>query len=209
MKAGEAGESAPLSRLGVFCGSSLGRRREYAQAAEALGALLARRGNTLVYGGGSVGLMGVLARSVLAAGGKVIGVIPQHLQERVERLPPGARVGLAAARLEVVPDMHARKRRMYELADGFLVLPGGIGTVEEFFEAYTWCQLGLHLKPIGLLDTAGYFQPLLVFLDAMVEQGFLSAAHRASLLVDARPEELLEALGRYRPVYVDKLEPEG
>jgi uncharacterized protein (TIGR00730 family) len=190
-----------IRRLGVFCGSSAGTRKEYAQAAGALGALLAERGITLIYGGGGVGLMGTLARSALAGGGEVVGVIPAHLHERVEALP--------LTTLEVVPDMHARKRRMYELADGFLVLPGGIGTVEEFFEAYTWCQLGLHLKPIGLLDAEGYFQPLLRFLDAMVEQGFLRPAHRASLLVDTRPEELLKALERYRPVYVDKLEPEG
>jgi len=186
-----------VKRLCVFGGSSAGPRPEYAQAARGLGELLARRGLTLVYGGGDVGLMGELARSALEAGGQVIGVIPRLLHERVQGLPLSA--------LEVTPDMHARKRRMYELADAFLALPGGIGTVEEFFEVYTWCQLGLHGKPIGLLDTAGFYQPLLAFLDALVREGFLRPAHRASFLVGEQPETLLEALQSYRPVYVDKL----
>src|SRR5262245_12742237 len=142
-----------MRRVCVFCGSSAGNRPEYADAARHLGAALARRGLGLVYGGGHVGLMGVVADAVLRAGGEVIGVIPQALVEREL-----AQAGLT--RLEVVDTMHQRKARMADLADAFVALPGGFGTCDELFEILTWSQLGLHARPVGLLNVAGFFDPL-------------------------------------------------
>src|SRR3954471_11403967 len=181
-----------MERLCVFCGSSLGRAPAYAASAAQLGRVLAQRGIGLVYGGGRVGLMGVLADAALAAGGEVIGVIPQALVER----ELGHR-GLT--QLRVVDSMHARKALMGELAAGFIALPGGIGTLEELFEVWSWAQLGLHRKPCGLLDVDGFFAPLVGFLDGQVEEGFIHPTYRAMLAVASTPEALLDAFAAYEP----------
>jgi uncharacterized protein (TIGR00730 family) len=186
-----------VNSLCVFCGSQPGASPAYAEAATLVGRALAGRGWTLVYGGGRVGLMGILADAALAAGGKVIGVIPAAL----------ARREVAHQRvtdLEVVDSMHERKARMAELADGFLALPGGIGTLEEWFEAWTWSQLGIHPKPCGLLNVAGYYDPLLAFLDRMTEERFLSSGHRAMAIVDEESERLLDRLAAYQPPAVPR-----
>ena len=181
-----------ISSVCVFCGSSPGRRSEYADAARHLGRTLAERGKRLVYGGGNVGLMGVIADAALEHGGEVIGVIPRHLVDREV-----AHAGLSY--LRVVDSMHQRKQSMADLSDAFIVLPGGLGTLEEFFEVWTWGQLGLHRKPYGLLNVAGYFDPLLAFLDHSVEERFVSTDHRALLRVDDEPLALLSALEAYEP----------
>ncbi len=162
-----------------------------------LGKLLAERGIGLVYGGASVGIMGVVADAVLANGGEVVGVIPEHLM----------RVEIAHANLtelHVVPGMHERKAKMAELSDGFLALPGGAGTLEELFEVWTWAQLGLHGKPIGLIDVNGYYRPLWTFVDHMVEQGFLRQEHRDLISFDADPAALLDAFAKFEPTSVAK-----
>jgi len=180
-----------MNALCVFCGSSRGRSPAYAEAAASLGALLAEQRIDLVYGGGKVGIMGVLADACLAHGGRVVGVIPAHLWSR--------EVGHAGVtEMHVVASMHERKARMAELADAFIALPGGIGTLDELFEVLTWAQLGLHAKPTGLLDLDAYFQPLLDFLDGAVRARFLQPAHRAMLLVDDDPERLLAACRAYQ-----------
>jgi uncharacterized protein (TIGR00730 family) len=181
-----------MRRLCVFCGSSAGNRPEYAAAARRLGAALVQRGLGVVYGGGHVGLMGVIADAVLRAGGEVIGVIPQALVEREL-----AQSGLT--RLEIVDTMHQRKARMADLADAFAALPGGFGTCDELFEILTWAQLGLHAKPVGLLNVAGFFDPLRVWLDHMVQESFLKEKHRRLLLEAGDPERLLDLLSHYRP----------
>ena len=179
--------SLVIERLCVFCGSHHGARPVFAEVARQTGTLLAERGIGLVYGGGRVGLMGVLADAVLAAGGEAIGVIPGHLSER--------EVGHAGlSELHVVGSMHERKALMAKLADGFLALPGGIGTLDELFEIWTWRQLGLHAKPVGLLDAEGFFRPLVAFLDTLVPEGFLRPETRALLHVDAEPAALLARL---------------
>lgn len=176
--------AAPLS-ICVYCGSRHGERAEYAQAAARLGQAIGQRGWQLVYGGGKVGLMGVVADAVLAAGGRVVGVIPESL----EKLEVGHQ-GLSE--LHVVPTMHVRKQMMAERADAFIALPGGIGTLEELYEVWTWRQLKYHDHPIGLLDTAGYWQPLLRFMDHTVAEGFLGQTMRDLVLVDEQPEALLD-----------------
>ena len=181
-----------VSSVCVFCGSSPGRRPDYAAAAQHLGRALALSGKRVVYGGGNVGLMGVLADSALAHGGEVTGVIPRHLVEREV-----AHAGLSD--LRIVDSMHQRKQAMADLSDAFIVLPGGLGTLEEFFEIWTWGQLGLHRKPYGLLNVAGYFDPLLAFLDHAVEERFVSNDHRALLRVADDPETLLHALDTHVP----------
>lgn len=174
-------------RVCVYCGSRPGADPTFREAAAALGRAIGQGPSELVYGGGRVGLMGVLADAALAAGVRVIGIIPQKLMAR--------EVGHAGlSELQVVPDMHERKRRMAEGADAFVVLPGGIGTMEEFFEVWTWRQLGYHDQPIGLLNVAGYFDPLLAQIDAMVAQDFLASAQRATLRLDDDPERLLQTL---------------
>jgi uncharacterized protein (TIGR00730 family) len=183
----------PLTRVCVFCGSSPGARPEYAKAAGLLGCSLAQRGIGLVYGGASIGLMGVLADTVLAGGGTVDGVIPRALVDREI-----AHSGLT--RLHVVETMHERKALMNELSDAFVALPGGMGTLDELAEAFTWAQLGIHAKPCALLDAAGYFDAFLVFLDRAVEDGFLWAAHRERLLVDVEADSLLDRLAAARPL---------
>jgi uncharacterized protein (TIGR00730 family) len=180
-----------MKSLCVFCGSSAGTGAAYAEAARALGRELAGRGLRLVYGGGNVGLMGILADEVLSAGGEVIGVIPQALVAREV-----AHAGLT--RLHVVGSMHQRKALMADLSDAFLALPGGFGTLEELCEVLTWAQLGLHAKPCGLLNVDGYFDALLHFLDRAVDQGFLRAGHRALVLVAQTPQEVLGLLATVR-----------
>ena len=181
-----------MKRLCVFCGSNAGSRPHYAETTQQLGIRLAARGWGVIYGGGHVGLMGVLADAVLQAGGEVIGVIPQALVDREL-----AHVRLT--QLHVVTTMHERKALMADLADGFAALPGGSGTADEFFEILTWAQLHIHNKPIGLLNVAGFFDSLLAWLDHTVREGFLRREHRDLLLVAREPEELLELVERYKP----------
>jgi uncharacterized protein (TIGR00730 family) len=186
-----------LQRVCVFSGSSSGRQEAYVAAARALGELVARRGLGLVYGGASIGLMGAVADAALRAGGEVVGVIPAALEAKEI-----AHEGLT--RLEVVGSMHERKARMSELADAFIALPGGMGTLEELAEMLTWAQLGLHRKPCGLLDVAGYWRPLVAFFDHAVEERFLRPHHRALLLVEKEPRALLDALAAYVPAAREK-----
>ncbi|MDY6946348.1 MAG: TIGR00730 family Rossman fold protein [Pseudomonadota bacterium] len=176
-----------MRSLCIFCGSNPGNRPEYLQLARATGRLVAERGLTLVYGGGKVGLMGAVADAALAAGGRVVGIIPQMLLDREVGHP-----GLSE--LRVVSTMSERKLMMGELSDAFLTLPGGIGTLDELFEAWSWTQLGLHDKPSGLLNYRGYYDALIQFLDLAVAEGFQRPRHRAALLVDTEVESLLDQL---------------
>jgi hypothetical protein len=178
-----------LRAVCVFCGSQTGARPAYVAAARELGALLARRGIAVVYGGGHVGMMGALADSALAAGGRVIGVIPQHLMR-----PEVAHQGLTE--LLVVDSMHTRKRTMAGRADAFVVLPGGYGTFEEMFEMVTWRQLRLQAKPVGLVNTDGYFDHLLAFLRHAVQQQFIRPQHAELLCVEPDAAALLDRLAR-------------
>lgn len=174
-----------ISSICVFCGSSAGVRPEYAQGARSLGIALAEKGIRLVYGGGSVGLMGILADAVLTHGGKVAGVIPQALWDR--------EVGhKGLTELFVVPDMHTRKAKMAALSDAFVAMPGGYGTLEELFEVLTWAQLGFHQKPIGILDLEGYYAGLRSFIDSAVHEGFVRAAERQFVVFGEEPRRLLE-----------------
>jgi uncharacterized protein (TIGR00730 family) len=184
-------------RVCVFCGSSPGRSPEYAAAARRLGSLLARRGVGLVYGGGNVGLMGIVADAVLAEGGEVVGVIPRALVDRE----------LAHARLTelvVVATMHERKQRMHDLSDGFIALPGGFGTLDELFEALTWAQLGMHRKPCGLYDVADFWAPLRALVERQVAEEFVRPHHAMMLLHNHDPEALLDAFAAYRAPDVTK-----
>jgi uncharacterized protein (TIGR00730 family) len=181
----------------VFCGSSAGARPEYAAAARAVAGALVRRGLTLIYGGASRGLMGELADAVLAGGGRVIGVMPRKLERR-ELLHQGL------TELLVVESLAERKREMFARADAFVTLPGGFGTLDELAEVLTMSQLGLHAKPCGLLDVAGYFTPLLAFLDGAVSERFVRAEHRALVIADDDPERLLDRLEAAPPVTTEK-----
>jgi uncharacterized protein (TIGR00730 family) len=181
-----------MRRVCVFCGSRSGNRPDYVEGTRALAAALVERDLEVVYGGGRVGLMGELADATLALGGGVIGVIPQAL--RTKEL---AHEGLTE--LRVVASMHERKATMAEAADAFVALPGGFGTLEEFCEVLTWSQLGLHGKPCGLLDVAGYWRPLLEVFDSAVREGFVARAQRELVLLDADPARLLAALEAFRP----------
>jgi uncharacterized protein (TIGR00730 family) len=181
-----------MRRMCVFCGSSSGGPALYTDGARKLGEAMAARGIGLVYGGGHVGLMGVLADALLRQGGEVIGVIPQALVDK-ELAHPGL------TELRVVDTMHQRKALMADLADGFAALPGGFGTGDELFEVLTWAQLGLHAKPIALLNVAGFFNPLLAWLDHTVREGFVRPEYRGLLLEAEEPERLLDLLGTYRP----------
>src|SRR5438045_2302667 len=181
----------------VFCGSNHGFDPLFTTAVRDLGALLAREGIGVVYGGGSVGLMGELADAALAAGGEVTGVIPRALWER----EIGHR---ALTNLRVVETMHERKAMMASLADGFIALPGGLGTLEEIFEIWTWAQLGIHLKPLGFLDVNGFWSPLLHFLDRAVDAGFLRAQHRDLAFVEGDAAALLQRFAAYEPPAVHK-----
>ena len=186
-----------MHRICVFLGSNPGYRADYTEAAVALGTTLARQGIGLVYGGASVGLMGALADATLAAGGEVTGVIPRGILEREV-----AHKGLAD--LRIVGSMHERKALMAELADAFVALPGGIGTLEELFEVWTWAQLGSHEKPCALFNVAGYYDRLLGFVDHVVTEGFMRESHRDMLLVADDSEELLARLRSYRAPHVAK-----
>jgi uncharacterized protein (TIGR00730 family) len=181
----------------VFCGSNAGNDPRFASAAREFGELLAKEGIALVYGGGHVGLMGIIADAVLANGGKAIGVIPRALWDR----EVGHR-GLTE--LHIVETMHERKAMMASLADAFVALPGGLGTLEEIFEVWTWAQLGIHAKPLGFLDVAGFYGPLMGFLDRNVEAGFIRARHRATAIVDSDPVALLRRLADCDPPRVAK-----
>jgi uncharacterized protein (TIGR00730 family) len=186
-----------VKRVLVFCGSSPGGRPEYAAGAQRLGRALAERNLGLVYGGASVGLMGALADSVLAAGGTAIGVIPNRLVSAEI-----AHAGLT--KLHIVETMHERKALMSELSDAVIALPGGTGTLDELFELFTWSQLGLHHKPIGLLEVEGYWQLLLRFLEHAVNERFLREEHLQTLLIEREPEALLDRLAAYEPRVQDK-----
>jgi uncharacterized protein (TIGR00730 family) len=181
----------PLASLCVFSGAAPGHGDRYLAAAAALGRAVARRGLTLVYGGGRAGLMGAVADAALAGGARVVGVIPQGLVDR-ERAHRGL------SELIVTPDMHTRKARMASLADGFVAMPGGYGTLEELFEMVTWCQLGLQRKPVGLLDCDGFWDHLRAFIGHVRDQGFLHDAGLAELPCEDDPERILDLLVAYR-----------
>lgn len=176
-----------MAAICVYLGSRSGHHPAHQEAAVQLGKLIAKRGHSLVYGGARIGLMGKLADSVMAHGGKVVGVMPHHLVEREQ-------AHLELDELVRVSDMHERKACMMDRSDAFIALPGGIGTLEELFETWTWRYLELHKKPLGLLDTEGFYQPLMTFLDSTVEAGFLAADTRAQLLDAATPEAMIERI---------------
>jgi uncharacterized protein (TIGR00730 family) len=186
-----------VKRICVFCGSSPGARPEYAHAAREMGRALAESGIGLVYGGGRVGLMGIVADAVMQAGGEVIGVIPDALMRR--------EVGHAGVtHLRVVGSMHERKALMADLSDGFVAMPGGYGTFEEFCEVVTWSQLGIHPKPCGLLNVAGYYAPLLAMFDHAVAEGFVRPEHRAMVLEESAPAPLLALMRAFAPPSTEK-----
>lgn len=182
----------PLTRITVFSGSADGLASEYYQAANLMGQTLALKGISLVYGGGKTGLMGAVANGAIQQGGEVIGIIPEALN--TSQL---AHTGLS--RLEVLPDMHQRQARMSQLGDAFIALPGGYGTLAELFEALTWAQIGIHKKPIGLLNTQGYFDPLLSLIEHAQSEGFIFYEHRNMLFESEDPQTLLAALEIYQP----------
>ncbi|MBX3001526.1 MAG: TIGR00730 family Rossman fold protein [Caldilineaceae bacterium] len=181
-----------FSRICVYCGANQGTRPDYLEAATDLGAEMARRGIGLVYGGGSVGMMGAIARAVHGHGGEVHGVIP-------EALKPKEISGSAIGHLEVVDSMHTRKARMVALADGFIAMPGGFGTFEELFETITWSQLGIHAKPIGLLNVSGYYDPLCQMIDQAIGEGFIRPSYADLLVVSPNPVELLDRMSVHHP----------
>ena len=186
-----------MRRICVFCGSSEGSRPEYRAAAEEMATELVRRNIGLVYGGGNVGLMGIIADAVLKVGGEAQGVIPENLMA----LEVGHK-GLT--KLHVVHSMHERKALMADLSDAFVAMPGGFGTLEEFCEVLTWTQLGLHAKPCGILNILGYYSPLLAMFDHAVEERFLKPENRALVLAGESPTDLLQAMDEWRPVRVEK-----
>lgn len=186
-----------ILRVCVFCGSSFGNRAVYREAATQLAARLLEWGYGLVYGGAHVGLMGLMADTMLAGGAEVIGVIPRQLQQKEI-----AHDGLS--RLHVVETMHERKAMMADLADAFVALPGAYGTLDELFEIITWAQLGIHRKPIGILNVEGYYNHLLAFLDGCVANGLLKQANRELFLVDVHPGRLLDRMAEHRMAHVEK-----
>ena len=186
-----------MKRICVFCGSNAGARSEYAEAARALATVLAERKLGIIYGGGNVGLMGVLADAALARGGEVIGVIPQKLVDKEV-----AHRGVTE--LRIVETMHERKALMNDLSDAFLALPGGFGTLDEFFEVLTWSQLGFHGKPCALLNVAGYYDGMLAMLDHAVTERFLRPAHRELIIADTDPLRLLQRLSAFAPAPKEK-----
>jgi hypothetical protein len=190
-------ERQNMKRVCVFCGSSAGSNPEYARAARRLGASLAARGLGLVFGGGKVGLMGQVAQSVLDHGGEAIGVIPHWMVAKEVALT-------TVTDLRVVETMHERKMLMADLADGFVAMPGGVGTLDEFFEIWTWGQLGLHAKPFGLLNAGGYYTRLLAFLDHMAAEHFIPDVHRRMVLEDDVEERLLDRMEQYQAPVGDK-----
>jgi len=186
-----------MKRVCVFCGSRPGVGEVYVDAAVQLGRLLASRGLELVYGGGNVGLMGILADAVMEAGGRVIGVMPDFLVRKEI-----AHQGITS--LEIVTTMHERKQRMAELSDGFVALPGGFGTLDELCEVLTWAQLGIHAKPCALLNVDGFFDPFVDFVAHAARQGFIKPLHLEMLLCDRNPAALLARMQAFQPVYSDK-----
>ena len=184
--------TSTLQRVCVYCASNDGARPEYLASARQIGTLLAQRGMAVVYGGGRVGLMGALADAALGAGGEVIGVMPHALVQREV-----AHHGLTA--LHVVDSMHERKALLAEMADAFVALPGGLGTLEEFFETWTWAQLGVHQKPVGLLDVADYWRPLITMLEHVEAEGFMRGTPREWLAIDTDPTSLLDRLAIFQP----------
>lgn len=186
-----------LSSVGVFCGSNPGVDRRFCEAAESLGRLLACRAIRLIYGGGRVGLMGVLAEAALAEGGEVHGVITRALEEKEV-----AHLGLTT--LQVVATMHERKAVMADRSDAFVMLPGGFGTLDEFFDVVTWTQLGIHSKPCGILNVGGFFDPLLELFEAATRERFLRPEHRDMVVVESDPLAMIERLGSWTPVSVAK-----
>jgi uncharacterized protein (TIGR00730 family) len=186
-----------MQRICVFCGSSTGIKQDYAVGARELGLVLAKQNIDLVYGGGHVGLMGIVADAAMSAGAKAIGVIPRCLADKEV-----AHQGLTE--LRIVQTMHERKAQMAELSDGFIAMPGGFGTLEELFEVITWAQLGIHKKPFGLFNIAGYFDKLIEFLDFQVEQGFVPPRHREMIIVSDEAEQLVELLSGFQPVTQEK-----
>ena len=187
-----------MKTICVFCGSSRGARPEYLQAAIDLGICLVQRNIRLVYGGARIGVMGRIATTMLEHGGQVIGVMPQGLVDKEV-------AHQALTELHITASMHERKAMMADLADGFIALPGGFGTLEEVLEILTWAQLGLHRKPCGILNVCGYFDGLLGFLDHSVSEKFIEADHRSMLLLDTSPEALLAQFSRYQPPVLDKV----
>lgn len=191
-----------LKSICVFCGSKSGSNQQYQQSAIELGRLMAQRKITLVYGGGSVGLMGVIADAVLESGGQVIGVIPRQLATR-ELLHPGV------TEMHVVEDMHTRKAKMSECSDAFIAMPGGFGTLEELFEVVSWVQLGIYSKPIGLLNTAGFYDPLLNLVEHCIETEFIKPKYRDLIISDVTPSTLVDHLARHTLPNIEKvLDPE-
>ncbi|KAB0665671.1 TIGR00730 family Rossman fold protein [Oryzomonas japonica] len=186
-----------MKSICVYCGSNPGRREAYANAARDLAKSLVERNLRLVYGGASVGIMGIVADTVLQLGGEAVGVIPDALM-RKEIAHPNL------TELHVTRSMHERKTMMAELSDGFIALPGGIGTLEEIFEIWTWAQLGFHAKPCGLLNIAGYYDALIAFLDHTVAEQFVREPHRSMLLVEQAPEALLDRFAGYKPPTIQK-----
>ena len=179
-----------MKSIAVYCGSSAGKRAIYTEVAKEMGGLLAKRNMRLVYGGGKVGLMGVVADAVMDAGGEVIGVIPGFLNHK--------EIGhTGVTELHVVESMHERKMLMFNESDGFIAMPGGFGTMDELFEILTWAQLGLHPKPIGILNVDGYYNPFIQHVNHMMEEGFLKPIYRNMLLEAETPEALLEAMEAY------------
>ncbi len=187
-----------MNRICVFCGTNPGSRPAYGAAARKLGKILAEQGIELVYGGASVGIMGELADSVHEHGGHVTGIIPQQLMEK-----EAAHTGIA--NLIVVASMHQRKSQMADMSDGFIALPGGIGTLEGFFEILTWAQLGIHAKPSGILNVEGYFDGLTGFLDHAVREGFLTEPHRRAIIIESDPVKLLQRMHAYTAPEGEKL----
>ena len=192
------GTDRQMNRICVFCGTNTGSRPEYGAAARQLGQILAEQGIELVYGGASVGIMGELADSVHEHGGHVTGIIPQQLMEK-----EAAHTGIP--NLIVVASMHQRKSQMADMSDGFIALPGGIGTLEGFLEILTWGQLGIHAKPSGILNVAGYFDGLTRFLDHAVKEGFLTEEHRGAIIIQTDPRRLLEHMQASTPPDSKKL----
>lgn len=194
-----AATGSRLARICVFCGSSPGRDPAYAEAAAELGGTLARRGTTVVYGGGSAGLMGALATGALDAGGHVVGILPAGLFPDGVTASPLRDHHSGTFELEEAHDMHARKARFHDLADGYVVLPGGLGTLEEMAEVATWAQIGLHDNPIGFLDVGGYYDDLFAFFDRTVADGFVRASNREQLYRAPTVPELLDLLDAHEP----------
>jgi hypothetical protein len=186
-----------INSICVYCGSSPGRQPEYLQAAHALGTIIGERGIRLVYGGARVGLMGEVARAALAAGGKVIGIMPRALVDQEIAC-------VSEIELRVVKNMHERKASMADLSDGFIALPGGFGTFEEFFEVLTWQQLGIHSKPCGLLNVLGYYDGLLSFIDHAMNEMFIHHTNKKLILSSKDPAQLIEQFFQFQPVKMNK-----